>query len=64
MATRLLHLMPRLRKVLLGNGRQASFNRVWDIPGKRVFRDPIDNVTRRREHPGEAMLGPLGSIPG
>ena len=32
MATRLLHLMPRLRRVLLGNGRQVSFNRVRDIP--------------------------------
>ena len=29
-----------------------------------VLRDPIDNVTRRREHPGEAMLGPSGSIAG
>ena len=26
------------------------------------FRDPIDNATRRREHPGEAMPGPLRSI--
>ena len=32
MATRLLQLMPRLRRVLLGNGRQVSFNRVRDIP--------------------------------
>jgi len=24
----------------------------------------VDNVTRRREHPDEAMPGPLGSIPG
>ena len=32
MATRLLHLMPRLRRVLLGDGHQASFNRVRDIP--------------------------------
>ena len=32
MAIRLLHLIPRLRNVLLGNGRQASFNRVRDVP--------------------------------
>jgi hypothetical protein len=25
---------------------------------------PSDKVTQRREHSGEAMLGPLGSIPG
>jgi len=25
---------------------------------------PIDNAPTRREHPGEAMLGPFGSIPG
>jgi hypothetical protein len=27
-------------------------------------RDPIDNATRRREHPDEAMPDPLGNIPG
>jgi len=37
MATRLLHLMPQRRKVLLGNGRQASFNRVRDIPRLRAL---------------------------
>jgi subtilase-type serine protease len=31
-APRLLHRMPRLRRVLLGDGRQVSFNRARDIP--------------------------------
>jgi hypothetical protein len=26
--------------------------------------EAVDKMTRRREHSGEAMLGPLGSIPG
>ena len=38
MATRLLHLMPRLRRVLLGDGHQASFNRVRDIPRSCAMR--------------------------
>jgi hypothetical protein len=57
-------LFPSVTRRGSGGARSGRESRPADRTGKWVFRDPIDNVTRRREHPGEAMPGPLGSIPG
>ena len=57
-------LFPSAARRGFGGARSGRESRLADRTGKRALRDPIDNVTRRREHPGEAMPGPLGSIPG
>ena len=57
-------LFPSAARRGFGGARSGRESRLTGRTGKRVFRDPIDNVTRRREHPDEAMPGLLGSIPG
>jgi hypothetical protein len=57
----------------LGQRRSGRESRLADRTGKPVWITPrnapepalsIDKPMRRREHSGEAMLDPLGSIPG
>ena len=57
-------LFPSAARRGFGGARSGRESRLADRTGKRVLRGPIDNMTQRREHPGEAMPGPLGSIPG
>ena len=56
-----------------GSARSGRESRLADRTGKPVWITPrkapepalsIDKPTRRREHSGEAMLDPLGSISG
>jgi hypothetical protein len=55
-----LRCAPRLERRQVGTGKQGHrSNRKADLG-----RNPIDNATRRREHPDEAMPDQLGNIPG
>jgi hypothetical protein len=47
-----------------GCGLWVSCGRPANAQVATFYAAPIDNIPRRREHPGEAMLSPFGSIPG